>query len=281
MTFSHPPARTVASLAAHTSVIARARVGAAAALLLPLVLAAPSLSAEELKVHGSSTFNRTILQPFKSLIEAGSGHTLRVIASRSGLGLIDLLEGRADIAMISAPFESEIEELRKRRPHEPYDQLQVFEISRTSAAMIVHSTNPVERLTQDQIRRILFGEITNWSELGGPSRVIRPVAVPDEGGVTQNVINSVLGGKPIRNKNAIRVDTPIQVVKVVAQEPGALGLAQLRLSKDNAMKLLILDRQVSQVLSFVTKGPPTPAMSKLIAVARSVAEKNLAEAPQP
>lgn len=239
-----------------------------------------SLAAEELRVHGSSTFNRTLMQPFHDLIEEKSGHTLTVISSRSGLGLLDLVEGRADMAMISAPFASEIEELRRLKPSSAYDRLRVFEVSRTRATFIVHSSNPVEALTLDNIRGILDGQITDWSQVGGPKLPIRPVHVPNEGGVTQNVIKTVLGGRHISNPNAIKVDTPIQVVKVVAQVPGALGLAQLRLSKENKMKELILDRQVAQTLSYVTNGTPTPAMQKVIEATRSIAEKNLAEAAQ-
>lgn len=243
-----------------------------------LAFGAPAV-ADELRIHGSSTFNRMLMQPFRAQIEANSGHTLKVIANRSGLGLLDLVEGRADMAMISAPFESELAELRRIHPERAYDELQLFEISRTRATFIVHASNPVDHITQDQIRRILLGEIRDWSELGGPAGQIRPVHVPNEGGVTQNVINTVLAGKRITAPGAIRVDTPIQVIRVVAQEPGALGLAQLRLSKDNSMKELALDRQVSQSLSFVTRGAPTPAMERVIAVTRSVAEKNLAEGP--
>lgn len=241
----------------------------------------PAASADEIRIHGSSTFNRTLMQPFRALIEADSGHTLKVIPNRSGLGLIDLLEGRADMAMISAPFATELAELRRTHPEGDYDALQQFEVSQTRATFIVHRSNGVQQITQDQIRRVLLGEIRDWSELGGGPLPIRPVHVPNEGGVTQNVITTVLGGKPIANPNAIKVDTPQQVVMVVAQEPAALGLAQLRLSKEHNMKELVLDRQVSQVLSFVTKGPPTLAMQKVIAATKSVAEKNLAEAVRP
>lgn len=239
------------------------------------------LAAEELRVHGSSTFNRTLLLPFRDVIEAQADVQLKVISSRSGLGVVDLVEGRADMAMISAPLKNELDELRRVKPNSGYDKLQAFEVSQTRIAFVVHPSNPISSLTQDVIRRILKGEISTWSEIGGPSLPIRPVHVPNEGGVTQVVISSLLDGKPIQNAKAIRVDTPTQIIKVVSQEPGALGLAQLRLAKESGLKELSLDQRLTQVLVYVTKGAPTPAMQRLIDVTRSVAEKNLASAASP
>jgi len=39
-------------------------------------------------------------------------------------------------------------------------------------AIIVHPSNPVREVTIDQLRAIYLGQITNWSELGGPSKQI-------------------------------------------------------------------------------------------------------------
>ena len=42
-----------------------------------------------------------------------------------------------------------------------------LEISRSCVAIITHPENPLRQVTLDQLRKILAGELTKWSELGG------------------------------------------------------------------------------------------------------------------
>lgn len=45
-----------------------------------------------------------------------------------------------------------------------------------SMVVVTHSSNPVESLTTEQLRGIFSGQITNWSEIGGPDRPITVIA---------------------------------------------------------------------------------------------------------
>src|SRR5476651_453519 len=73
-------------------------------LLLSVII--PSVAAE-LKVHGSSTVAGGVLVPNKAAIEKETGLTLTIVSNGSGNGLKDLADGKADIAMISAPLVEE------------------------------------------------------------------------------------------------------------------------------------------------------------------------------
>src|SRR5262245_21940392 len=84
-----------------------------------------------LVVQGSTTFNRRLMEPHQFAVEEAAGHDLTVIPNKSAVGLLALLEGQADLAMISAPLEGEIEVLRKQWPALRYDRLRAFEISST------------------------------------------------------------------------------------------------------------------------------------------------------
>ena len=60
----------------------------------------------------------------------------------------------------------------------------------------VNSGNPVTGLTTDQIRDIYAGNITNWSEVGGPSMPINNMTrVPGSG--SQTMMEAFMGDTPI------------------------------------------------------------------------------------
>jgi phosphate transport system substrate-binding protein len=102
-------------------------------------------------------------------------------------------------------------------------------VDRTRIPVIVHSTNPVRSLTLEQITQILEGSITNWKALGGPDTEIKVVLVGGGGGVTVAVQAALLKGEEARASNKLYSNTPVQLVRIVEQEPGAIGFAQLAL----------------------------------------------------
>jgi phosphate transport system substrate-binding protein len=234
----------------------------------------PVALADNLTVQGSTTFTTRLMVPYQAAIEATSGHTLTVIPNKSVNGLIALLEGRTDLAMISAPLESEIVVLRSINPKLSFEKLKVFEISRVRVAFAVHPSNPVRSASLDVIRKIMLGEIDNWRELGGPNLQIRPVIVREGGGVTVTVQAQLLDGQPAA-PSVIRVQTPNQVLKVVEQEPGALGVSQLMLVRKHKFPELSTDKPIEQQLSLITLGSPSSSIQSVIDAARTIANRDI------
>ena len=72
--------------------------------------------------------------PYQSRIEKLAGHKLTVSTSTSGEGLLALLKGEADLAMISASLDSMIELLRKTTPGLSFGRLREFRISQARVA---------------------------------------------------------------------------------------------------------------------------------------------------
>src|SRR5262245_31695788 len=192
----------------------------AARLLLPLWLMSicSSAMADTLIVQGSTTFSRRFMEPFESEIEAISGQELTVVPNKSTPGLIALLEGRAHLAMISAPLETEIALLQKTMPGMQFDKLRAFEIARTRVAIAVHKSNPVRRATLDQIKQVLEGDIISWKALGGPNDAIRVVLVGGGGGVTAVIEGALLEGQQTSAPRKLYVRTPVQLVQIVEQD---------------------------------------------------------------
>jgi ABC-type phosphate transport system substrate-binding protein len=228
-------------------------------------------TAETVRLVGATTFTSEIMEPYKEEIEKESGQKVLLLPSRTAQGVLALFEGD-HIAMSSSKTQIVVEELRKTMPDLAYEQLRTFNISRTRAAFSVHMDNPVHYLDRTSLPLVLTGKIDNWQQIGGRNRSIKLVMVRPGGGV-QLSIETQLGIK-VAAPQIIRVQISSQVNKVVEQEPGALGLAQIENIKHQRVAELTTDDRFPQELNLVTLGAPTPAAQAVIdAVKKIVADK--------
>jgi phosphate transport system substrate-binding protein len=228
---------------------------------------------DNLVLQGSTTFTTGIAQPFASAVEAKTGHHLEIIPNKSNLGLLALFEHTAGLAMISTTLEREIEILRKSNPDLPLQRLKAFEIARTRAALVIHPDNPVRTARLQDIAKILTGEIFNWTQLGGPDLPIRVVAVREGGGVLASVETRLLGAAHISAPDVIRVQVGTQIVRVVAQEPGAIGITQLAIVKSSSAVEMITDEPIEQILSLVSLDEPSATALAAIEAFRRIANR--------
>jgi phosphate transport system substrate-binding protein len=232
-------------------------------------------AAETLIIQGSTTFYRRLIEPNKAALENESKHELTIIPNKSLPGLMALIEGRAHMGMISASLVSEVDQLKKSMPGISYDRLQAHPVLNTRISIATHTSNTVRKLSLNQIRKMLLGQIHNWSEIGGKDLPIRVVLVGGGGGVTTVVEAELLNGKVPDGPHIIWVKTPVQLVQVIEQEPGAIGFAQLALVKQRGLIEVTTEAPLEQTLSLVTFGDPTPAMKAVIDAARKIAEKSM------
>ncbi|MBI2963227.1 MAG: phosphate ABC transporter substrate-binding protein [Deltaproteobacteria bacterium] len=114
----------------------------------------PAVSGK-IKALGSST----VLPLAKSLADAFAkahpGTEFEIEQSNSNWGLGALRPGMTDIALSTKP------------PGEDDKALVAHRLGRDGLCVIVHKSNPVEALSDDQLRGIFQGKIVNWKEVGG------------------------------------------------------------------------------------------------------------------
>jgi phosphate transport system substrate-binding protein len=240
-------------------------------LLLLFHLPDAAASAQTFVVQGSSTFAQDVMAPYQKAIEASSGHKLTVVPNKSSIGLLALFEQRTNFSMISGPLENQVKQLKFNHPALPFERLQVFKVSQTYMTFAVNRQNPIYAITDNNMRDILLGKISNWHDVDGPDLSIKIVQVRGGGGVPASVEAALLNGNKISVQNPISVTTSAQVVKVVEQLPEALGLAQRKIVMQSNVRELKIDHPVVQELSLVTLGEPTPEMRKVIDATRSIA----------
>ncbi|MGH1352345.1 MAG: substrate-binding domain-containing protein [Methyloligellaceae bacterium] len=221
--------------------------------------------AAELTIHGSTTVYTNIFKTKQNEIEDKSGIKLQIIANGSGRGIMDLIKGKTDMAMISSSLNAAVARINKKYPNSiAKGTLTAHKVGETRISFIVHKSNPVQKLTLKQVRNILTGEIRNWSQVGGPNKPIMVISEDTNGGIRVLVERKVLGGKEISAHQHKEVPNGQQVSRVTNQISFAFGVSTPA-SVTGTAKILETDEVVSQPLILVTKGKATETMSKVIA----------------
>lgn len=107
----------------------------------------------------------------------------------SGVGIKNAAQGLADVAMASRQVKSEEKATYG-------DDFQEFLVAYDAIAIVVSQAvydSGISELSQDDIRAIYDGQITNWNELGGPEEDIYVVA-REVGSGTRDTFNDMVMG---------------------------------------------------------------------------------------
>jgi phosphate transport system substrate-binding protein len=102
-----------------------------------------------------------------------------------------LLNGESDMIFSLDPSDKQKKEAEARGL-----TLSVTPIGYEAFVFFVSKENPVEDLTQEQIRKIYAKRITNWREVGGKNKRILPFQRP-EGSGSQTMVLRIMGDVPI------------------------------------------------------------------------------------
>lgn len=142
-------------------------------------------------------------------------------------GFADLLANEADVVMALR----EIRPQERQRAYEAgmgdmTDARRSRVLALDAMVPVVAPENPVRRISTSQIVQVLAGELTNWSDLGGPDAPIT-VHLPDSGsGLAQAVEDKLLRpGKRAIAADVQRHDRSSALASAIASDPFAIGLA--------------------------------------------------------
>ncbi len=131
-----------------------------------LVFAASAFAAKDknsIQVKGSDTMVNLAQAWAEKYMEKNAGDFVAVTGGGSGTGLSSLISGTCDIAMSSRNIKEKEIALAKQKGINPNE----IKVALDGLAVVVNPSNPVSKLTLDQLAGIFTGRITNWKELGG------------------------------------------------------------------------------------------------------------------
>jgi len=175
----------------------------------------------------------TSIQPFAELL-AEEFHTTKPAANvdvqggGSTAGLQALANGIANIAMCSRSLNKEEEVL-----------FTPIVIARDGLAVIVHRTNTVNELSNQQIQMLFSGQISNWKEVGGENKPVRLIMREEGSGTREAFVNLVMDNIRVSRKALVQ-ESNGAVKELVKNDPAAIGYMSLGLVGEQ-LKVISVD----------------------------------------
>ena len=152
------------------------------------VLAEPTQVAKgtQIKIDGATSMvgiNQALKNNFEQKFP---GTSIQTDAKGTDKGILGLLTGTIDVAGISRPLTAQ----------EQAQGLTAIPIAKDAIAIVVGLDNPFRKgLTEEQVKDIFQGKITNWSQVGGQDAPIKVINRPAISGTYQMFQSLVLGGE--------------------------------------------------------------------------------------
>jgi phosphate transport system substrate-binding protein len=240
-------------------------------------------SQRKIVLTGSSSVAPLVNELGKRFEKKNPGVRVDVQTGGSSRGINDVRAGIADIGMVSRALKSEEADLKSHT------------IAIDGIGLIVHKTNSIPALSNEQVVDIYLGKITNWKTVGSHDRKIT-VVNKAEG---RSTLELFLSHFKLLNKD-LKVQVVIgenqQGIKAVAGNPGAvgyvsIGAAEFEERNGTNIRLLPLSNiaatvenlrtgkfPLSRPLNLVTKGKISDLGNRFIQFSQSKEVQDLVDA---
>lgn len=176
--------------------------------------ASASSLAGKLIVTGSSTIAPLAAELAKQFESMHSNVKIDVQTGGSSRGISDVRQQISDIGMVSRQLKAAETDLSSHL------------LAKDGVSIIVHKNNPISELSEQQIKQIYLGEITNWKKLGGHDVKIT-VINKAEGRSTLEVFLKHFQLKNTAIKPTIIIGDNEQAIKLVANNTSAIAYVSI------------------------------------------------------
>jgi len=229
----------------------------------------------QLVLTGSSTCAPLVNEIGKRFEKQNPGVRIDVQTGGTSRGISDARSGLADIGMAS------------RNLYDSESALHAFPFARDGICIIVHKTNPIAELSDEDVIAIYTGKKTNWNEVGGGRDAPITVVHKSEGRSTLELFLKYFKLDNTNVKPSVVIGDNQQGIKTVAGNPDAIGYvsigsASYEAEHGVAIKLLPMKGIVpglgtvrdgsfplSRTLNLVTREEPSGLALTFIEFARS------------
>lgn len=240
--------------------------------------------AGRLVLTGSSTVAPLAAEIAKRFEAAHPGVRVDVQTGGSSRGIRDATSGAADVGMSS----------RELKPEEQ-DGLTSHPIAYDGVGFLVHASNPVQALSDEQLLAIYKGEVESWQEVGGNEAPIVVINRAEGRSELQLVSEYFEIETPDIAADVIAGENQ-QGIKAVAGNPNAIvymsiGSSEEEVARGEPIKLLPLAGveataatvrsgafPLARPLNLLTRAGSTPLITAFVDFATSAAVDDLVEA---
>ncbi|RZN45246.1 phosphate ABC transporter substrate-binding protein [archaeon] len=167
-----------------------------------------------ISIAGSTTVQPIASAAAEAFMEMHPDVTVTVQGGGSGTGVTQVAQGTVDIGNASREVKpSEMEE---------YPGLVPTAVAADGIAVVTHPSNDIDALSMEQVEKIFTGQITNWSEVGGPDEEI-VVVVREDGSGTRATFEEIVHDDVDPSSEALQKPSNGAVKTTVGQTPYSIG----------------------------------------------------------
>lgn len=240
-------------------------------MMATILLGSATLYADEIKIGGGGAPLDGIINPCKAAFEKETGIKLNIVFSNATIAFKQLLNSEIEASTAGQSYEDLLVTAKKANIEvkDPAGYVATT-IGKSSIYAIVHPSNPVGKLSMEQLKGIFTGKIANWKEVGGADAPIL-VVLSKINPATNSVFNKlVLNGAPFLN-DVLEAGRFEDLRDKVAANPEAIGFGPGYI-RDRTVKA-VATPDISRPVIIVTKGQPTAKVQKLVSFIASEGKK--------
>ncbi|MFP4472654.1 MAG: PstS family phosphate ABC transporter substrate-binding protein [Candidatus Omnitrophota bacterium] len=187
------------------------------AMIMILAVGAGAAGAEMIQIKGSDTLINMVQRIAEVYMEKNPGAMIAVTGGGSGTGIAALINGKCDIANASRTMKPKETSRAVAAGVQPIRVV----VAMDGLSVIVNDKNPIDKLTVPQLGKIFRGEVTNWSDLGGPDMPITLYGRQSNSGTFVFFMDQILKGDYSPKMN--RMNGNAQIVAAVRSDPSSIG----------------------------------------------------------
>lgn len=173
-------------------------------------------------VLDSSTARKPVTAALYNLFVKNYGYTgSEPLCSTTHNAWLNIADRKADFALLAAPTQQEQDYLTQRDV-----EVEMKLYGGDGLVFIGNKANPVTNLTHEQLIAIYQGEITNWSQVGGPDHAISVYYRDDQSGSQRLFEKLVFKGLDIPDflgMGFYLMDEMSTIVNICLEDPYAIG----------------------------------------------------------
>jgi len=168
----------------------------------------------ELSISGATSVS-SVLAALETQFETDTpDRDLNVLSgTTTAAGVQGVIDGVLTAAALLRPLSDE----------EAAQDVQYVSFAQTSVALIVHPALEIDGLTGEQARAIFLGEMTNWSEVGGPDEAIVVFGRSESEAHTTLMRVAVFGDAPFPEPLVTILPSHSAMLTAVESTPNSIG----------------------------------------------------------
>lgn len=222
--------------------------------------------AETVRLNGSTTVQKRIMEPGKDALKKATGIDLVLVGNGTGNGLEDLVGGKCDAAMASEELADAVASMKDASGKAATGDLKPNVITDDVIKVIVNPSNTVAKLDKEQLKGLHNGTIDNWKKVGGPDLPVI-VITSHLGSATRKVFQKAIMDGTKYVTGALEVETTRKEIEDVGQFPegiGAVSMGFINLPGNKEKVKIVETPNISRPLMLITKGDASPSVKKVI-----------------